>query len=93
MPLPEAMRKRDTDPLGTLSLILGMASLLIGVSGPVAVVLGFIARGRAKADQSCSPNTAFANAGIVTGVSGTIILAVVLLLFFGASAGPSVQVR
>lgn len=69
--------------LGTASLVLGILSLVTwflfigGLFGIVAVVLGFLGRGRAKRREAS--NGGMALAGIVTGAVGILLTVLVIV--------------
>lgn len=69
--------------LGTAALVLGILSLVTwflfigGLFGIVAVVLGFLGRGRAKRREAS--NGGMALAGIVTGAVGILLTALVIV--------------
>jgi hypothetical protein len=70
--------------LAIVSLVLGVISILIcQLTGPVAIVLGFMARGKAKNNPSEYTGSGLALGGIITGLIGTLflILAIFYLIF------------
>jgi len=85
------MTEIHSEPLVILSLVFGLLSLVVGVTGPIAVVLGCMARRRAKVGPG-SRAIAFANAGIATGVVGIILFGAVMCVYVGitASTGPEI---
>lgn len=70
--------------LGIASLVLGILSILTGLFligglfGVIAVVLGFLGRGKAK--RGDANNGGVALAGIITGILGMLIAVAVLAL-------------
>jgi len=79
--------------LAIVSLVLGILSIVLcQITGPVAVVTGFMARKRANETPAEYGGAGLALAGIITGVIGSILLVLVLLYFiavFGLIAGSS----
>ena len=70
--------------LAIVSLVLGVISILIcQITGPVAVVLGFMARGKAKKNPAEYSGSGLALGGIITGLIGTLLLifAIIYLIF------------
>lgn len=69
--------------LGTASLVLGILSLVTwflfigGLFGIVAVILGFLGRGKAKRGEAS--NGAMALAGLVTGAVGILLTVLVIV--------------
>ena len=66
--------------LAIVSLVLGIISILIcQITGPVAVVLGFMARGKAKKNPVEYAGSGLALGGIITGLIGTLFLVLMVL--------------
>jgi len=83
---PAGMRPRNG--LGIAALVLGILAILTSITvvggvlfGLVAIVLGFIGRGRAKRGEAT--NGGMAMAGIITGIIGLLLSAA--LIAFGVS--------
>jgi hypothetical protein len=79
--------------LAIISLVLGIASIVIcQLTGPVAIVLGFLARRKASQNPAEYGGAGLALGGMITGVLGTIflLLAIAYVIFvFGFVATQS----
>lgn len=82
---------RPNDGMATASMVVGILSL-IGIScygvpslilGPIAIALGLSARSRINNSGGTLGGSGFATAGWITGLVGTILGAMFLLLFVG----------
>ena len=77
--------------LAIISLICGIASLICCswfLPGIAAVVLGFMARGKAKANPAEYGGAGMALAGIITGAISLVMGVIVIILYLaGAMAG------
>ena len=68
--------------LAIVSLVLGIVSIVFcQITGPVAVVLGIMARKKAAANPIEYGGAGLGLAGIITGVIGTLLLVLVILYF------------
>lgn len=83
-------------PASLAALITGIASLFINIAGPIAIVLGVRALNVAKtAGPLASSSRAFAIAGIVLGVIGSLfglLQVIILIVAFMATASVPVSV-
>lgn len=76
--------------LGTAALVLGIASIpfcWLVLPGVLAVIFGFIARGRAKRGQASNGGVALA--GIITGVVGLLLSAVLIMALIRVATSPA----
>jgi hypothetical protein len=91
--LPPSMPGAQNQTLAIVSLVLGIASIVIcQLTGPVAVILGFLARRKASNNPAEYGGAGLALGGIITGIIGTLflILVIVYLIFvFGFVASQS----
>lgn len=82
--------------LAIVSLVVGILGLTICCGGVipniVAIVLGFMARGKAKSNPSEYGGAGLAAGGIVTGVLG-LLLSLLLLIFFVFFNGMAIMMR
>jgi hypothetical protein len=69
----------QTSGLAITSMILGISSLLCGITGIPAVICGHIARGNIKRSQGQQTGDGFALAGLITGYLGTLIIGVAMI--------------
>lgn len=76
--------------LAIVSLVLGVLSIILcQITGPVAVVLGFMARGKANKNPAQYTGSGLALGGIITGLIGTLLLFLVVayvIFVFGYAA-------
>ena len=79
--------------LAIISLVLGIASIVIcQITGPVAFILGFLARRKASQNPAEYGGAGLALGGMITGIIGTIflLLAIAYVIFvFGFVATQS----
>ena len=85
---PKGTAEGENQTLAIVSLILGIVSIVFcQVTGPVAIVTGFMARRKAEENPSEYGGAGLGLAGIITGAIGTLLLVLLILyliFFFGA---------
>ena len=90
-PPPAGMGQGQNQTLAIVSLICGILSCLCCFSiltGPAALITGFMAKGKADSDPANYGGSGMALGGMFTGAIGTLIgIAAVVLQFLGAFAG------
>lgn len=91
-PFQPPVSSGENQTLAIVSLVLGIIGIAFcQLTGPVAIITGFMARKKAAANPSEFGGEGLALAGIITGIIGTIILLLVIIyiifvfLFVGAS--------
>jgi hypothetical protein len=88
---PPASLDGQNKTLAIISLVLGILSLICCswfVPGIAAIVLGFIARSKAKSDPATYGGEGLALAGIITGGISVVLGVIVIILYVaGALAG------
>lgn len=90
MPPPPAASQGQSQILAIISLVVGILSICCGylfLPGIAAIVLGFMARGKARNDPSQYGGAGLALGGIITGFLSIILgILVVIMWFLGAMA-------
>lgn len=72
---PAAQASDKNQTLAIISLITGLLSILFcGISGPIGVITGWMARKRAKSEPANFGGEGLALVGIITGALGTLLL-------------------
>lgn len=88
---PVAGVEGQNKTMATISLVLGILSCLCCfsiITGPVALIMGFLARGNISKDPAQYGGGSFALWGMITGAIGTLIgIAAIALQLLGAFAG------
>ena len=85
---PPAAGAGQNQTLAIVSLVSGVLSCLCCfsiITGPAAIIMGFMAKGKADADPANFGGRGLALGGMITGVVGTLIglAAIIIQLFFG----------
>jgi uncharacterized membrane protein len=84
-PSPPAAGAGKSQTLAIVSMIVGILSLCCGYTflpGLIAIILGFMARGKASKDPAHYGGGGFALVGIICGVLSFLLGIIVIILYF-----------